>query len=199
MTTPPSGQISLGDLKSELSLVGGPSSDISLYEANDHVMANGFYDTYGYNRILGSQVPLSNFYDLQTDCKYELRVESSVVDYNQFDSTFENQSAAGGINGANAQPSQFQNPGTPTNPAFVNAIDVTHCDEVTIQANAQNSAGPPFNQQLICEYSLDSGGSYTAVAGSPFAGPSINVNSGILNNAPNSATSTPRFTIRFTQ
>jgi hypothetical protein len=199
MTTPPSGQISLGDLKSELSLVNGPSFDISLNDCNYDIMANGFYDTYGYNRIISNDVPLSNFYDLQTDCAYEFRVESSVTDYDQFDSVFENASAAGGVSGAQAQPTQFTNPGVPTNPAFINAIDVTHCDEVIITLTAQNSAGPPFTQDLIIEYSLDSGGSYTAYAGSPFDGPTISLNFGVQNNAPNSASSTPRFTVRCTQ
>lgn len=199
MTTPASGQISLGDLKSELSLVNGPSFDISLNDCNYDIMANGFYDTYGYVRISGAQIPLSNFYDLQTDCDYEFRVESSVTDYDQFDSTFENASAAGGISGAQAQPTQFPNPGVPTNPSFINSIPVTHCDELVITLVAQNSAGPPFNQNLIIEYSLDSGSSYTAYAGSPFSGPAINLNFGVQNNSPNSATSTPRFTVRCTQ
>jgi len=199
MTTPASGQISFGDLKSELSLVGGPSFDISLSEVNTYNMANGFYDTYGYNRISGTQVPLSNFYDLQTDCAYLFSVGSSVVDYDQFDSVFENSSRAGGIDGAQAEPSQFPNPGTPTNPAFSSQIDVTHCDEVIMTLTAQNSAGPPFNQQLIVEYRLEPGGSYTAYAGSPFSGPTISLNFGVQANAPNDSVSTPRFTLRCTQ
>ena len=87
MTTPPSGQISMGDLKSELSLVGGPSYDINLSEMNRYVMANGFYDTYNYNYISGGgaqEVPLSNFYSLQTDGAYGFEVQVSVTDYNTF-------------------------------------------------------------------------------------------------------------------
>ena len=199
MTTPASGQISIGDLKSELSLVGGPSYDVSLYSCNYDVMADGFYDTYGYNRLTATQIPISNFYDLQTECAYELRVQSSVVDYNQFDTTLSNESYAGGTVGPNGQPQQYLNPGTPTNPSFINSIPIVHSEDVSVILTCQNSSGPPFNQQLIIEYSLDSGGSYTAIAGSPFSGPSVNANTGILTNAPNSATSTPRFTLRCTQ
>lgn len=198
MTTPPSGQISLGDLKSELSIVGGPSADISLNDANYNVMANGFYDTYGYNRILSNDVPLSNFYDLQSDASYELRVESSVVNFDQFDTTLTNESQAGGISGAQAQPNSYLNPGTPTNPAFVNGVDIVHCDLVSIILTAQNSSGPPFPGSLIIEYSLDNGGTYTAIAGSPFSGPTVNANTGQLSNAPNDA-GTPKFTLRCTE
>lgn len=186
MTTPASGQISLGDLKSELSLVGGASYDISLNDCNSNIMANGFYDTYGYSRIgINTQVPLSNFYSLETDGAYELRVGLSITDYNQFDSVLFNESTVGGTSGPQAQPNQFPNPGTPTNPAFVNVVDIVHCDEVRITLNAQNTAGPPFNQNLYIEYSLDNGSTYTAFTGSPFSGPSINLNGGVQNNAPN--------------
>jgi hypothetical protein len=196
MTTPASGQISLGDLKSELSLVGGASSDISLNDCNSNIMANGFYDTYGYSRIgINTQVPLSNFYSLETDAEYELRVGLSITDYNQFDSVLFNESRAGGTAGAQAQPDQFPNPGTPTNPAFVNGVGIVHCDEVSITLNAQNTAGPPFNQNLYIEYSLDNGSTYTAFTGSPFSGPSINLNGGVQNNAPNNV-GTARFTVQ---
>jgi hypothetical protein len=196
MTTPASGQISMGELKSELSLVGGASADISLSDCNSNIMANGFYDTYGYNRITGGgEVPMSNFYNLETDAAYELRVGSSITDYNQFDSVLFNESRAGGTTGAQAQPDQFPNPGIPTNPAFVNGIDIIHCDEVRITLTAQNTAGPPFNQNLYIEYSLDNGSTYTAFTGSPFSGPSINLNGGVQNNAPNTVP-IPRFTVQ---
>jgi hypothetical protein len=184
------------DLKSELSLVGGASYDISLNDCNSNIMANGFYDTYGYNRIgINTQVPLSNFYSLETAAHYELRVGLSITDYNQFDSVLFNESRLGGTTGAQAQPDQFANPGTPTNPAFVNGVGIVHCDEVRITLGAQNTAGPPFNQNLYIEYSLDNGTTYTSFVGSPFSGPSINLNGGVQNNAPNTVP-IPRFTVQ---
>ena len=205
MTTPPSGQISLGDLKSELSLSpsGGPSFDISLTEANSYNMANGFYDTYGYNRITGgNEVPLSNFYDLQVPCEFEFRVESSITDYDQFASVLENQSRPGGIDGANAQPSQYNNPSSGTiNPPTINALDAIHCDEISITLTAQNSNIPPTPPfaDLIVEYNLNAGGGYVAFPGSPFNGPSISVNCGVQDNSPNDGSWFSRFTVRCTQ
>ena len=195
MTTPPSGQISMGDLKSELSLVGGASYDISLNDCNSNIMANGFYDTYGYSRIgINTQVPLSNFYSLETEAAYELRVGSSITDYNQFDSVLFNESRAGGTSGPQAQPDQFPNPGTPTNPAFVNAVDIVHCDEVRITLTAQNTAGAPFNQNLYIEY--NNGGGFTPYAGSPYFGPSISADSGVLSNTANNPSAAASFEVR---
>jgi hypothetical protein len=186
----------MNQLKAELSLVGGPSVDISLSDCNSNIMANGFYDTYGYNRITGGgEVPMSNFYNLETYAAYELRVGLSITDYNQFNSVLFNESRVGGTTGAQAQPDQFANPGTPTNPAFVNGVNIVHCDEVRITLNAQNTAGPPFNQNLYIEYSLDNGSTYTAFTGSPFSGPFINLNGAVQNNAPNTVP-TPRFTVQ---
>lgn len=202
MTTPPSGQISLGDLKSELSLVGGPSFDMSLSEANSYNMANGFWDTYGYSRILSSEVPLSNFYDLQTPCEYEFRVESSITDYDQFSSIFENQSRAGGIDGSQSQPNQYNNPTTGTiNPPTINAIDAIHCNEIQISINAFNNNVPPTPPfaDLYIEYNLNAGGGNVAYAGSPFNGSIINFNGGVQNNSPNDGTGFSRFTTRCTQ
>ncbi len=202
MTTPPSGQISLGDLKSELSLVNGPSFDLSLNDANSYNMANGFYDTYGYNRILSGEVPLSNFYDLQTPCEYEFRVESSITDYDQFSSTYENSSRAGGIDGAQTQPNQYLNPASGTiNPPTINGIDAIHCDEVNIFVNAFNSITPPTPPftDLYIDYNLNAGGGYVAYAGSPFNGAIINFNGGVQNNSPNDGTGYSRFTVRCTQ
>ena len=202
MTTPPSGQISLGDLKSELSLVNGPSVNMSLSDANSNTMANGFYDTYGYNRIIGSEVPLSNFYDLQTPCEYELRVESSITDYDQFSSVLENQSKAGGIDGAQTQPNQYPNPASGTvNPPTINALDAIHCDQILITLTCQNSNIPPIPPfaNLIVEYNLNAGGGYVAFPGSPFNGPAINVNGGVQDNSPNDGSGFSRFTVRCTQ
>ena len=205
MTTPPSGQISLGDLKSELGLSpsGGPSFDISLSEANSYNMANGFYDTYGYNRITGgNEVPLSNFYDLQVPLEFEFRVESSITDYDQFASVFENISRAGGVDGANAQAGSYLNPTSGTiNPPTINALDAIHCDEIQITVVAQNSNVPPIPPfaNLIVEYNLNAGGGYVAFPGSPFSGPSINVNGGVQDNSPNDGSGFSRFTVRCTQ
>lgn len=202
MTTPPSGQISLGDLKSELNLVGGPSFDMSLSEANSYNMANGFWDTYGYSRIISGEVPLSNFYDLQTPCEYEFRVESSITDYDQFSSVFENQSRAGGTDGSQSQPNQYNNPETGTiNSGTINAIDAIHCDEIQIGINAFNSNVPPTPPfaDLYIDYNLNAGGGYVAYAGSPFNGSIINFNGGVQNNSPNDNTGFSRFTTRCTQ
>lgn len=205
MTTPPSGPISLGDLKSELGLApgSGPSFDISLNDANSHNMANGFYDTFGYNRILGSQVPLSNFYDLQIPLEFEFRVGSSVTDYDQFLAVLENMSRAGGIDGLDVQPTQYNNPTTGTiNPPIVNAVDAIHCDEIQINVVAQNSnvpPSPPF-ADLIIEFNLNAGGGYVTYAGSPFAGgASFNFNGGVQTNSPNDNSGFSRFTVRCSQ
>jgi hypothetical protein len=156
MTTPPSGQISMGDLKSELSLVGGPSYDINLSEMNRYVMANGFYDTYNYNYISGGgaqEVPLSNFYSLQTDGAYGFEVQVSVTDYNTFNSTLFNQSAVGGLAGAQAQPNQFQNPSSPIANPFNSGIPITHSDQVSVTVNCNNTPRipkwKPFWRQMV--------------------------------------------------
>ena len=104
MTTPASGQISLGDLKSELNSAGfsAPSADIALSEMNSYNMLNGFYDTYGYSFIGGgAQVPLSNFYDLQAECASNFVVAGTITEYNFFMLMITNDSSAGGISGAN--------------------------------------------------------------------------------------------------
>jgi hypothetical protein len=197
MTTPPSGQISMGDLKSELSLVGGPSYDINLSEMNRYVMANGFYDTYNYNYISGGgaqEVPLSNFYSLQTDGAYGFRVQVSVTDYNTFNSTLFNQSVGGGIAGAQAQPNQFQNPSSPLANPFNSGIPITHSDQVSVDVSCNNIAGPPFTQNLYIEY--NNGGGFTPYAGSPYFGPSINANSGVLSNTANNPTAAASFEVQ---
>jgi|LakMenEpi03Aug12_release.lakeMendotaPanAssembly.Ray.scaffolds.fasta_scaffold729902_1 hypothetical protein len=203
MTTPNSGQISLGDLKSELSYgSGGPDFDISLIEANSYNMNNGFYDTYGYNRIIGSQIPLTNFYDLQVPLEFEFRVESSITDYDQFAAVLENISRAGGIDGADVQPSQYNNPSSGTiNPPTINALDAIHCDEIQVTVTAQNSIVPPTPPftDLFIEYNLNAGGGYVSFPGSPYDGPSITANGGVQDNSPNDSTGFSRFTVRCTQ
>jgi hypothetical protein len=203
MTTPDSGQISLGDLKTELGYgSGGPDFDISLIEANSYNMNNGFYDTYGYNRIIGSQIPLTNFYDLQVPLEFEFRVESSITDYDQFVAVFENLSRAGGIDGPDVQPSQYSNPTTGTiNPPTINALDAIHCDEIQVNVIAQYSIVPPVPpfSDLFIEYNLNAGGGYVSFPGSPFNGPSINANTGVLDNSPNDVSGFSRFTVRCTQ
>jgi hypothetical protein len=205
MTTPPSDQISLGDLKSELGLApgSGPTFDISLIEANSYNMANGFYDTYGYNRITGGgEVPLTNFYDLQVPLEFEFRVESSITDYDQFVAVFENLSRPGGLDGPDVQPSQYSNPSSGTiNPPTINALDAIHCDEIQVNVIAQYSIVPPIPpfSDLFIEYNLNAGGGYVSFPGSPFNGPSINANTGVLNNSPNDVSGFSRFTVRCTQ
>ena len=203
MTTPDSGQISLGDLKTELSYgSGGPDFDISLIEANSYNMNNGFYDTYGYNRIIGSQIPLTNFYDLQVPLEFEFRVESSITDYDQFVAVFENLSRPGGLDGPDVQPSQYSNPSSGTiNPPTINALDAIHCDEIQVNVIAQYSIVPPVPpfSDLFIEYNLNAGGGYVSFPGSPFNGPFINVNTGVINNSPNDVSGFSRFTVRCTQ
>jgi hypothetical protein len=205
MTTPPSDQISLGNLKSELGLSpsGGPDFDISLIEANSYNMANGFYDTYGYNRITGGgEVPLTNFYDLQVPCAFEFRVESSITDYDQFVAVLENISRAGGTDGPDSQPQFYSNPSSGTiNPNTINVLDAIHCDEVSITITAQNSTFPPTPPfgNLIIEYNLNAGGGYIAFPGSPFSGPSITAGGGVQDNSPNDVSGFSSFTVRCTQ
>jgi hypothetical protein len=194
MATPSYGQISIGDLKAELSLVGGASYDISLSDCNSYIMANGFYDTYGYNRIIGSEVPLSNFYLLETFAAYDFLVGSSITDYNNFKSSLSNLSSAGGNSGANASPNSFDNPSSGTlSPGNSNAINITHMDELIVGVNCfNNSPRPPFTN-LYVEW--DNGGGYTGFPGSPFNGPIINVNSGTQSNAGNASPGTPTFSV----
>jgi hypothetical protein len=189
MPTPSYGQISIGDLKAELSFVGGASSDISLSDCNSYIMANGFYDTYGYNRIIGSQVPLSNFYLLETVAAYSFSVAFSVTDYNSFQSVLSNVSVAGGNSGGNASPNSFSNPSSGTlSPGNTNGINITHMDELIVGVScSNNSPRPPFTD-LYVEW--DNGGGFTGFPGSPFNGPIINVNSGTQSNAVNGGTPT---------
>jgi hypothetical protein len=196
MTTPASGQISLGDLKSELSLVGGPSADISLFSVGTAVMSDGFYDTYGFTSqtVTYPQFNLSYFYDLQTDASFDFQVDSSITDYVDFSSFLNNISQVGGTVGPNAQQNPFYNPqASVLQPGTSNAENIVHMQE--LDANVACSAAspvPPFTD-LYVEW--NNGGGFTGFAGSPFNGPSINVNSGIQDNAPNNA-GTPTFEIR---
>ena len=197
MTTPASGQISLGDLKSELSLVGGPSYDISLANMAAYVMADGFYDTYGFTGQTGygtGQVLLSKFYDLQSDASFVLYVQSNVTDYDQFQAILTNQSQATGTPGPNQQPNQFRNPATGTvSPGYNNGVNMTHMNQLDVTVNCNNTAGPPFGGQLNIEYNDGSG--YAAFPGSPFQGPIINVNSTTVSNSPNNI-GTPTFYVQ---
>jgi hypothetical protein len=197
MTTPPSGQISMGDLKSELSLVGGPSVDINLSDMNRYIVANGFYDIYNYNYIAGGgtqEVPLSNFYSLQTDGAYGFEVQVSVTDYDTFASTLFNQSVAGGQSGVQAQPSQFQNPSSPIANPFNSGINITHSDQVSVDVSCNNiSPFPPFTD-LYIEY--NNGGGFTPYPGSPYSGPSISATSNVLSNTANNPTSAASFEVQ---
>jgi hypothetical protein len=198
MTTPASGQISIGDIKSELSLVGGASYDISLAEAAGYNMANGFWDTFGFGPyqtgVGAGPVPLSYFYDLQTDASYEFRVESSITDYDLFTSALSNLSQAGGVFGPNASPNSFNNPTSGTlSPGNVNAIDIVHMDQLIVGVNCtNNSPRPPFTD-LYADWNDGTG--YIAFAGSPFNGPVININTGSQTNTANNA-GTPVFIVR---
>lgn len=197
MTTPASGQISFGDLKSELSLVGGPSADISLALAAFDVMADGFYDTFGFTgqtSFGAGPVSLSFFYDLQTDAEYIFAIDGNVTDYDLFESTLANQSKAGGGSGANEQPTNFKNPATGTiSPGTTNGEPIVHMEQLEVQVICVNNSGRPPFTDLYMDWSDGSG--FIAFAGSPFNGPSLNVLSGIQTNAPNDI-NTPKFEVR---
>ena len=199
MTTPSSGEISLGTLKSELNNAGfsGPSVDIALSEMNSYDMLNGFYDTYGYNYIGGgSQVPLSNFYDLQTECGFDLVVAGTITEYNFFIGTITNDSSAGGLQGANFAGNQYFNPSSGSiSPGTTSGINIVHMDQLTANVSCNNTKFPPAPPFANLSVQYDNGGGLTNFPGSPFNGPSINVNSGTVSNAANSGT-TPRFTVQ---
>ena len=199
MTTPASGQISFGDLKSELSLVGGPSSDISLAYAAHFVMADGFWDTYGFTgqtSYSSAPVKLSYFYDLQTDASFDFQVDSSITDYADFFSTLTNISYVGGNVGPYAQPSQYTNPQSSViQPGTSNAEPIVHMQELNVLVNCYNIIIPPTPPFTDLYMDWNNGGGFTPFAGSPFNGPSISVNSGIQDNAPNNV-GTPTFEVR---
>jgi hypothetical protein len=193
MTTPASGQISLGDLKSELSLIGGPSSNIKLARCNDNIMADGFWDTYSYKPITGGgEVPLSNFYNLQTPCAYTFKILSSVTNYNDFTSRLLNLSQAGGNSGPNAQPTTYDNPTSGSiSPGTTNGINIVHMQGLDVNVSCRNNSPIPPFANIYMEYDYGTGGT-VSFAGSPFNGPTVNVNGGPAVNVPND-TSTPNF------
>jgi len=195
MTTPASGQISLGDLKSELSLVGGPSTDIILSKCNGYVMANGFWDTFRYNQIGGGEVPLSNFYDLQTPCAYTFKILSSVTNYNDFTSRLLNLSQAGGNSGPNAQPMTYDNPTSGTiSPGTTNGINIVHMNTLDVNVSCRNNSPIPPFANIYMEYDYGTGGT-VSFAGSPFNGPTVNVNGGAVSNVGNVSPGTPNFQV----
>lgn len=188
MATPTSGEISFGNLKSELSTIGGASANISLgYMAYD-VMGDGFYDTFGFvNQVSYSTGPvsLSYFYDLHAFGDMIFSVDASVIDYDLFSSVLTNQSKAGGGIGPYESPTNFNNPSTGTiSPNTTSGINITHMQQLQVNVMCiNNSARPPF-ADLYMDWNDSSG--FIAFAGSPFNGPSLNVSSGIQQNAPNS-------------
>lgn len=198
MTTPSSGEISLGTLKSELNNAGfaGPSFDISLFNMNSYDMLDGFYDTYGYNFIGGGgQVPLSNFYDLQTECGFDLVVGGGITEYDFFQGTITNDSAPGGTQGTYFPGNIYFNPNTGTiSPGTTSGINIVHMDQLTASVSCNNTKFPPAPPFANLTITYDNGGGATGFPGSPFSGPVINVNSGSVSNAANSGT-TPRFTV----
>jgi len=189
MTTPNSGQISLGDLKSELSLVGGASSNISLAEAAGYNMANGFWDTYEFLYPIGystAPVNLSYFYNLQVEASYIFEIDISCVDYDLFFSFLTNQSQAGGGTGPNQQPANYYNPASGTlSPNTTSGIDIVHMWDLEATVGCtNNSPRPPF-ADIYIEFNDAQGGGYVGYPGSPFNGPTISVSSGAQVNAPN--------------
>jgi hypothetical protein len=198
MTTPASGQISLGNLKSELSLIGGPSADISLANMAAYIMADGFWDTYGYTYTIGygaGPVNLSYFYDLQTNASFDFYVQSSVTDYSNFLAYMNNQSQAGGQSGPNAKTPTWRNPTSGIiSPGTNNGVNIVHMYSLDVTVTCDHNAPPrpPFND-LFVEY--DNGSGYTGFPGSPFQGPSIIATTGALYNSPNS-TGTPTFYVQ---
>jgi len=185
----------MGDLKSELSLVGGASSNINLAKCNDFVMANGFWDTFRYNRIAGGdEVPLSNFYNLQTPCGYIFKIDSSVTSYNDFTSRLDNLSIAGGNVGPNAQPISFDNPTSGTiSPGTTNGINIVHMMELNVNVSCRNNSPIPPFANIYMQYDYGTGGTVSFV-GSPFNGPTVNVNGGVVVNVDNDS-GTPKMQV----
>ena len=199
MTTPSSGQISLGDLKAEFNSAGfsAPSVDIALSEMNSFNMLNGFYDTYGYSFIPGggSQEPLSNFYDLQVECSSTFVVAGSVTEYDLFLLTITNQSSPGGQNGANYPGNNYFNPNSGTiSPPTTSGVNIVHFDQLSASVSCINTKVPPTPPFANLTIEYNNGGGLTAFPGSPFNGPTLNVNSGTVSNDANSV-GTPIFTV----
>ena len=198
MTTPASGSgpISLGDLKSELSLIGGPSTDIALSKCNSNIMADGFWDTYRYNQITGGgEVPLSNFYDLQTPCAYTFKIQSSVTNYNDFTSRLTNLSQAGGQSGTNAKPATFDNPTSGTiSPGTTNGVNIVHMMDLDVLVSCRNNSPIPPFANIYMEYDYGAGGT-VPFAGSPFNGPTVNAAGGSVQNVGNATPGTPNMQV----
>jgi hypothetical protein len=106
-------------------------------------------------------------------------------------------SQAGGTFGANASPNSFDNPVAGTlSPGTNNAENITHMQDLLVGVSCfNNSPRPPFTD-LYIEFDKNSVGSWTSFPGSPFNGPSINVNSGTQSNAGNATPGTPIFAVR---
>jgi hypothetical protein len=199
MTTPSSGQISIGDLKSELNSAGfgAPSYDISLLSANSYNMMDGFYDTYGFNRnTFNTDISISNFYNLQTECAFDFTIGGTITQYQDFLATLNNQSSPGGTNGTYFAGNSFQNPTSGfIQPGVSNGINITHMDRLEVQVTCNNNKFPPAPPFANITIQYDRGTGLTNFPGSPFNGPSINVSTTIVDNAANSGT-TPRFTVQ---
>jgi len=190
----------MGDLKSELSLVGGPSADISLATMAGYTMADGFWDTYGFQSfqtpVGAGPVPLTYFYDLQTDASYDFYPQSSITDYQDFGSILTNGSKAGATGGGpNDQPINYFNPTSGViQPGTNQGINIVHMNQLEVQVSCSHIVPPipPFTD-LFIEWD-NQGAGFAPFPGSPFNGPSIGVNSGIQYNSPNNA-GTPLFTV----
>jgi hypothetical protein len=195
MTTPNSGQISIGDIKSELSLVGGASADISLATAASDIMANGFADTYGFIYQTGfgtAPVNLSYFYSCETTASYTFYTQSNITDYKDFQSMLDNNSLGLGTSGPNAAPPSFRNPSSGVQqPGTSNSLNITHMQDLLVNVSCQNNSPfPPF-AQIYMDYENPSTNSFP---GSPFQGPAVNANTGVVSNTPNNP-GTPVFTV----
>jgi hypothetical protein len=195
MTTPNSGQISIGDIKSELLLVGGANYDISLATAAADIMADGFADTYQFIYQTGfgtAPVNLSYFYSCQTLASYTFYTQSNITDYKDFQSTLDNNSLGLGVSGPNASPPSFRNPSSGIQaPGTSNSVNITHMQDLLVNVNCDNlSPIPPF-AQIYMDYENPSTNSFP---GSPFQGPAVNANTGVVSNTPNNV-GTPVFTV----
>jgi len=198
MTTPSSGQISIGDLKSELNAAGfsAPSYDVSLLSANSYNMMDGFYDTYGFNRnISNADISISNFYNLQTDCSFNFIVGGAITAYFDFVSVLNNLSVAGGTNGSFFAGNDFLNPPTGfIQPGTTQGINITHMDQLLVTVSCNYNVIPPTPPFTNLTIQYNNGGGLTNFPGSPFGGPGLNVNSGVVDNAANAGS--PTFTVQ---
>jgi hypothetical protein len=198
MTTPSSGQISIGDLKSELNAAGftAPSYDVSLFSTNSYNMMDGFYDTYGFNRnTFNTDISISNFYNLQTDCSFDFIVGGTITEYKDFLANLTNQSSPGGSTGSFFAGGNFLNPPSSfIQPGTTQGINITHMDQLDVQVSCLNNKMPPTPPFASIAIQYNRGAGLTNFPGSPFNGPAINVSSGVVDNAANAGS--PTFTVQ---